>query len=277
VANFLKKVINILLNFFLVVLVLIFVVSLITKNTVLNEQYILGKLESLNYYSKVVDNVKDSFKENILQSGLDEEEINEIVDEEKIKNDVNGFIHSIYSSESYKIETKNIINKLNEKIDEKLNLNGKIMTEENKKAIEKFLEAISDAYVAEISFIDGSANIVKNVLVKIEKLLDFANIFLIVGIVILMLVLILLNRNLNFLIITLFTSAVLLIFVNLFVNFSIQIDNVLIFTESFSELLRTVMNDYFGLYLKVGIISAVIALIVQVICEVIKNRTISKY
>ena len=68
------------------------------STTILNEQYILSKLQEVDYYNKMYDYVQSCFEKYIGQSGLDEEILNNVVSKEKIKNDTQIIISNIYDA-----------------------------------------------------------------------------------------------------------------------------------------------------------------------------------
>ena len=76
-----KKFISMLFTFILILLVLLTTILLISKSTILNESYILKQIEEEAYYDKVAENLRESFKSNILQSGLEEEFVEELIDD----------------------------------------------------------------------------------------------------------------------------------------------------------------------------------------------------
>ena len=78
-----RHILAILLTIFITILIFVLLIS----STILNENYVLKELEKSNYYSKVYENVKSNFENYIYQSNLDKTVLENIVTEEKVKDD----------------------------------------------------------------------------------------------------------------------------------------------------------------------------------------------
>ena len=59
-----KYIISIILAFLLMLSILLTVALQIVSTTILNKDYILGKLDEANYYNNVYEQIKDSLAEN---------------------------------------------------------------------------------------------------------------------------------------------------------------------------------------------------------------------
>ncbi len=57
-----KKVVNAILIFLLIILVLALTTVIATKQTILNEQYVMDKIGSISYYEKIKNSLKESFQ-----------------------------------------------------------------------------------------------------------------------------------------------------------------------------------------------------------------------
>ena len=197
-----KKVVNAILIFLLIILVLALTTVIATKQTILNEQYVMDKIGSISYYEKIKNSLKESFQNNIIQSGIDIEFAEKLIDEQKIKEDINGVIHAIYSDTNYTVSTDDLTDKLNTKINEILNEKGAKLTQSDQQSIKEFLDIISDTYTTEINIIKDSHNTLNNVVGKINSYLPMVIIGLIVLICIIGIVLFIINKNVTFLSIT---------------------------------------------------------------------------
>ena len=83
-------------NMFRYIMAIILAVSIIglvtiylASSTILNQSYVINQLEKNNYYSKIREQVISNFENYIYQSGLDENVLESIVTEDKIKEDTN--------------------------------------------------------------------------------------------------------------------------------------------------------------------------------------------
>ena len=91
-----KTLVSYLLTISLALLLITTIFLYIANNTVLNEDYVLSKLEKNNYYDNIYNFVESNFEQYIYQSGLEETVIKNIVTREKIKNDTKIIIENIY-------------------------------------------------------------------------------------------------------------------------------------------------------------------------------------
>ena len=267
-----KKFISMLFTFILILLVLLTTVLLISKSTVLNETYLLKQLEEQSYYEKVENNLRENFKSNMLQSGLEEDVIEKLIDKEKIKNDINGVIASIYNNTDYTIETESIVEKLNVEIEKVLDTRGKILTEDDEKSINRFLKTMSNVYINEIVLIEGFQDVLKDIVSVINEYINIVIIILIVAIVIFVILMAILNRNISFLGKVLFANALLILFGYIFINWNINVNNILMFTESFSNTLSVVASKYMNVYLYIAILYFIIGIGVSILSGSMKEK-----
>ena len=70
---------------------------IIVRFTIFNENFILRELGNNNYYDKLYSMVYEEMSNYVIQSGLDEEIINDIYTEEMLVNDTNSLINYIYN------------------------------------------------------------------------------------------------------------------------------------------------------------------------------------
>ncbi len=134
-----------LLKFIFIAILTICMISIgmisIVFSTIFSKDYIMQKLEETNFYSDIYELVKSNFENYIYQSGLDEEVLDDICTEEKIKQDIQIMLSNIYNGTNQKIDTTEIANKLNGNI-EKLGVKNR----QNENAIQQFVTHICDEY-----------------------------------------------------------------------------------------------------------------------------------
>lgn len=139
-----KVIIN-LLKFILITILTICMIILgvvtIISSTVLNESYVIQKLEETDFYSGIYKLVESNFENYIYQSGMDEEVLQGICTQEKVEKDINIMLSNIYQGIDEKIDTKEIAENLNTNID-KLG----IKTKQNEEAINEFVQHICNEY-----------------------------------------------------------------------------------------------------------------------------------
>ena len=139
------KILKNLLKFIFIAILTICMISIgmisIVFSTIFSKDYIMQKLEETNFYSGIYELVKSNFENYIYQSGLDEEVLDDICTEEKIKQDIQIMLSNIYKGTNQKIDTTEIANKLNGNI-EKLGVKNR----QNENAIQQFVTHICDEY-----------------------------------------------------------------------------------------------------------------------------------
>ena len=139
-----KVIIN-LLKFILITILTICMIILgvvtIISSTVLNESYVIQKLEETDFYSGTYKLVESNFENYIYQSGMDEEVLQGICTQEKVEKDINIMLSNIYQGIDERIDTKEIAENLNTNID-KLG----IKTKQNEEAINEFVQHICNEY-----------------------------------------------------------------------------------------------------------------------------------
>ena len=158
--------------------------------------YIEKQLDEVNYYASVYNKVEENFGQYILQSGLDEHVIDNIVTEEQIKQDIQNIINAIYNNEEYTVSTELVKENLEKNIEKYLDENNIYLNSSEEKSIDEFVSLIVDTYENSVT----NANLFKNVntlIYKIEQLSNIAQIIGYVSIVVLILIIIIINRNVN--------------------------------------------------------------------------------
>lgn len=113
ISNIIKYIVIILL---IISIILTLAVKVLTS-TILNKDYILGKLEETNYYKNIYNQVESNFENYIYQSGLDEDVIKGIISEEDIKSDTIQIINNIYNNKEV---TEVNISKIEERLEKNI-------------------------------------------------------------------------------------------------------------------------------------------------------------
>lgn len=223
---------------------LIFACNLISS-TLLSKDYIISEFEENGYYSNIYNDVQNSFSKYIMQSGLEESIIQDIVTENKVKDDTNIIISNIYDGNDEEIEVESIEQKLNENIQN--SLNDKNLTEESKASIQQFTNLISNDYILTIMHTNYESKI-NDYIVKsnsiIEKIFKLGKYIIIISIVFMFLVNIKsFNRNISMLGISLSLLGFIFIYVQYLINKNIDIDRIYILNQAFSNVAKNIAKD----------------------------------
>ena len=112
ILNIIKYIVLIILSISIILTIVLHIIT----STLLNKNYILGKLEETNYYNNTYNQVEANFENYIYQSGLDLDVIRGIITEEDIKEDTKLIINNIYEGQNKKVDIEKIEKRLEEKI-----------------------------------------------------------------------------------------------------------------------------------------------------------------
>ena len=270
-----RYIISIILAFLLMISILLTVALQIVSSTILNKDYILGKLDEANYYNNVYEQIKDSLAGYIGPSGLDEEVLENIYTREQVKEDINLIINNIYENKNDKINTEDIKEKLQNNIE--ASVGSGLLTKENKNSIEDFIDKIADEYVQNISHdpyfekVGTIINKAKDVVGKVEGIIIFVPIIL--AVVILLLNIKQISSAIRFIAISILTSGVIGIVIKVFLETKINISNILIINDSFSEVIKNVINSILNNINTMSIIGIIGSIVIIVLTNIIKvNR-----
>lgn len=274
-----KKIISYFFTFILIIMLLTTSVLLIAKSTVLDKEYVLSILDSTDYYNKTKQNIENAFGNYILQSGLEEDVIKDLYDDEKLKNDINSVIDSIYENKSLEIETGSIEEKLQERIDKVLEEHNKKLDRDEERAIEKFIKAITDSYITEVAYstdmVAKISNIFNN---QIKLLVSIGLITSIASLIVVLLIMLIINKSkiLHYLGIMLLSTGILIDLIPIVIKTNININTLLILNSSFSEMGINLINNILKSTLITGTIMTILGIIVVIICSIFEKRKIEK-
>ena len=252
----------------LVVCILFFGIKNIVLSTIMDKDYVLNKLEETNFYSGTYELVESGFENYIAQSGLEEEVLNNICTEEKIKNDIGIIINNIYNGTNEEIDTTEIANNLNANID-KLD----VRTSQNKSALDKFVQQICTEYKNTI-LNTKYENTINEILNKTTNLLEKLQTIVTIVTIISVICLILLNiKNISKLVgnigtVLLSSSVTILVAINL-INANINISAIKLFNNVFSSSIVTILQDILRQINKFGIIILITSIVVILINAII--------
>ncbi len=270
------KVITNIIKFIVLTILTVCIVSVgiitIVSSTILDQNYIMQKLEETNFYSDTYELVKSNFENYIYQSGLDEEVLNDICTKEKVKQDLNLILTNIYQGTDKKIDTAEIADKLNANID-KLD----IRNSKNSKAIEQFVTHICDEYTNTLIHTKYE-NDINEMYSKVTKLLDKLYNAIVIVMVVDIIILIIINikksrKIIQDLGIALLSTSVFNIIINNIVNSKVNIQGIKIFNDTFSNSIISIIQEVLEKILSFGIGALVISLILIAIYAGITAKT----
>lgn len=272
-----KVLIN-LLKFIFITILTICLITLcaitIASSTVLNKNYVMQKLEETDFYSGTYKLVESNFENYIYQSGLDEEVLNNICTQDKVKNDINIMLDNIYNGTNKTIDTTEISTNLNANID-KLG----IKTKQNEKAINEFVNHICNEYTDTLVH-SKYENKINNVYKKaINGLNKIYNVLLIILAVDFIAILVVNNKKVSKDFqdcgIALMATSIFGIAGCQIVQAKVNIQGIKIFNDVFSNSLVTIMQDVFNKItsLSLGMLGVAIFVVAIYVAVVIKKET----
>ena len=250
----------------------------ILNSTILSKEYILNKLEESNYYNNIYTEVENNFENYIYQSGLDPIVLENIVSRDKIKEDTNIIISNIYDGSNKNIDLEVVRNNLSTNIDK--SLEDRYLSEENKKAINKFIDIIINEYEDTIMNTSYSSKINTGIS-SINNKINMINIIMIIIVIISILSLILLNikkkrRKLSIFGIPLLALGLLLITIYLYIILNININNIVILNDAISIAVHYILNGIVIKFLINGSIFTILGILIIVIGNMLRYKKVKK-
>ncbi len=273
------KVLTNLLKFILIVVLAVCSIAIgiiqIVTQTVLNKNYIIQKMEETNFYSETYKLVQSNFEKYIEQSGFEENILENICTEEKVKQDINLMISNIYEGANKTIDITEISDNLNANID-KLN----IRDSKNQKAIEQFVEHICQEYtdtLVHTKYENDINKFYKEIVIKKDKIEKIVIIAMVIDVIV---ILIVNNKNIekDFQSIgtAIFSSSAFELIACQIINSRVSIKGIKIFNDAFSGMIVTIIQNVISKVVSFGIATLMIAIILIIINAIIIFFSIRK-
>lgn len=269
------KVVKIIIQYILAVVFALALLSIILINIassrILNESYVLAKLEEENYYEEVYEEVKSNFEKYIYQSGLDESVLNDLVSKEKVESDTKLILNNIYDGLSEEVSTTSIAEKLDQNIQSSLKGNT---YSKQKKAIEQFITKICEEY--ESTIINSKINSKVNPIVqKVIKYLDVVKkaLYVVAGISIVLIIAISIKKIYKILArigVALTIDGLLLLISEYYILSKVNIYGITVLGDSVSKVLRVILIDIFGQITSCGISLLIIGILCILMYSIIR-------
>lgn len=273
------KVLTNLLKFILIVVLAVCSIAIgiiqIVTQTVLNKNYIIQKMKETNFYSETYKLVQSNFEKYIEQSGFEENILENICTEEKVKQDINLMISNIYEGANKTIDITEISDNLNANID-KLN----IRDSKNQKAIEQFVEHICQEYtdtLVHTKYENDINKFYKEIVIKKDKIEKIVIIAMVIDVIV---ILIVNNKNIekDFQSIgtAIFSSSAFELIACQIINLRVSIKGIKIFNDAFSDMIVAIIQNVISKVVSFGIATLMIAIILIVINAIIIFFSIRK-
>ena len=267
-----KIILNYFIGFIISLLIILTTISLISKYTVFNKNYIINLLDKENYYDKVYNEIQEEMENDIMPSGFTNDIFKDTFTKEDVKKDINMFIDNTYNGKKTIIDTTVLKEKINKNINDFLTKSNLKITD--KTGVNNFLNDLVKVYQNEICLYSYTDSLINT----FYKLSNIINKIIVILVIVLFIIVILskLILKFNYLSSSIISSGLIILFIRLFIFEKIDADYLLIITENFSNILAKIINNI-GMYLYyVGI--GLIILGVIITCKVFlkKRKSLDK-
>lgn len=264
-----KKIISYLLTFVLIILLVASVAITIVSQTILSEKYILGILNKNNYYAEIYHEILEKFKDNTVQSGLDETILDGIMTEEQVKKDIQSLIHYLYTGAEMSIDTEGVKTRLQAKIDEVVQQNNKQVNASEKQAINTYVRTIANIYSDGIAYAEKYIPTIQKALSNIQTILAKVQIIPYIATIVTIMILIVMNKkqSLKYFSIACISTGILFIVLKIVEGSTMRIQNILILNKAFSNVLINTIQNIMLAFLLVGIVFCIIGIILSFIAN----------
>ena len=270
-----KKAISYVLSFVLVLMLLSLCLLAIVKSTILDEKYMISKLEEANYYERMNGEIIEQFKNYTIQSGLSDEVLENLFTEDKLKQDINNVIDSIYTGKELEISTSEIRENLKENILAEVEKEGKTVDFEDE-AMKEYLKAIELAYESQVSYSTSTINSIGSTFEKVISLAQIVQIIVIVVTIVIAVLIIILNIKqifgLNYLAISSMASGLFILIAKFLLGQSTDLKNIMLINQATSHVIQLVIEDFLAKVTIAGVVLLIIGLIFSIIYNLLNKK-----
>lgn len=243
-----KCIFNIIISFLLSIVLLLNVFMGVLSFIIFNPNYYIDKFEENKFYDNVLQEVNSGFENFIYQSGLPENTIVNLATDDMIKSDINSLVLHITQKEELVLSSNKIREELDVRISNFLEKENRTLTKNERENITKFEDLIVSSYEESILPIRDFIDELKDMYDKVFNLYNKVKLIPIIGSVVLLFVMFILNKNskfdlVNFSGISLLTVGILLKLFGNVVLKNIDIDNVIVFTNSLTSAFQYIFKD----------------------------------
>ncbi len=256
--NKLRIIFGYLFSFLSVLLIVCVVLMLIIKFTVFKKGYISNILYKSNYYITLQTNIIEDMEDYMMSSGLPEEILDKIFTEEELKRDVNIFIDNLYLGKKTNLDTNYIRERISQNISDYLKNNNVEVT--NDTDLESFKDELIKIYNNQVCLyktLDGFVGMVK----KANNLLNKATI--IVSVLLLIVLILTILCKVKYFDSIFISVGIILIFIRFLIYEKIDVENLLIISDNFSKVLKSLLIKIGNIMFNCSIIFIVVGLLLS--------------
>lgn len=260
-----RKVISYILTFILIVFLTGSLLLTILNNTVLNKNFTAKILKKENYSEKIYNEIMENFKNNTIQSGLEDSVLTGVISKDKLEEDINKFLSGLYGEKNIEVDEAGIKERLNENINKEIKKNNKNVSAEEQIEIDRYVDTIANIYKDGILYSKEYVEKIGDSVLQIKHLTTKITIaFYITTIVIAaMLIKISKKESINYFIITLISSGMLLMLPQIIKTFALKTSNILILNKTISNIIIALIDKTIGTILVCGVITFILGVLIS--------------
>ncbi len=261
-----KGLINTFLAFFLTIAILANFMILLLSNMILSKDYMLGLVEKNGYYEKIETDLINGFEDYKYQSGLPDEVFENLYAPSELKKDIDSIFKNIYEGTEVTNSSQNVRTKITENMNRYLTENKITLTSQMQKNVEDYQDLMVEVYENKVNSAFRYVKDANSVVMKLQKTVEIVKWIAIGGLIGILMIALLLNLKSLWLLVSVIGSSVLasgivLELVNFTIDKNIDIDNILLFAQSFSDLLKFIMYDVLSKIHFYGILAIVLGIV----------------
>lgn len=258
------KIIKDILNFILALTISLFILLFVGENVLLNENNVKNHLNEINYYHEIYSNIREQIENNTLDSGLNTDELTNLIDENLVKSEVDKVVEALLENKELEIDSEHFKENLDKFINNALSTAGRIPNYEEKQDIKLLEDKLVDIYMEEISIIPSMISKFSSIISKVRNILKVVNTILIVLISLLLGLTIILNKRFLKMVGTSLTAVGIITFgLKLIIGQSYQ--NISIISSTFSNLIVSLGDKYFNMVTVIGGVILLVGLVLIII------------
>ena len=265
-----KFILSYIFGFIASTLISILVILLIGKFTILNIKYVESVLVKNNYYKEVYKGAYEEIENYMVSSGLEDVVLDKIFSENDIKRDINNYLEALYRGESYKVDSSFLNKKLSENIDNYLVSNN--FDVEDRHELDLFISDVCNIYEKEVTFYGSFKLLNKYINFGIDNINGLIILVSELSIICILTILILGNNIISS---SIMSSGLILLFIRVMIYEKVDIKNIMIISNYFSESLKYILNRIGYTLLASSILLIVIGLIISIIELVGKKESLN--
>lgn len=267
-----KKIVQIIMAFFLSILILANFLMVLVSQTVLQKEYVLAKVEEVGYEEKIQTDLKNGFENYQYQSGLPASVFENLYTRSSLQADIYCVVNAIYENEEVQINSEEVRNKLEANIQQYLSENQIVLKEAELQNIQDFENIIVNVYENRVNSVADYLDTIQKVLQKVKEIAKIAQIGLIVTLAVFLLIGLVAQMRepsefVNQLAIALLSSGVILILLQKVIHQEIDIQHILLLNQSFSDFVKYILFDLMNEINFYGMVFAIVGF-----CGIIWNR-----